>query len=95
MIRCLVAELDADHQEQSCSEAMPLLFAVRHGHLDVARCLVEELGFDVNEANAGGVMPLTAAFRSGNLEMAWCLVKELGADTATPTGKTLFLAAIM
>jgi ankyrin repeat protein len=88
-MQCLVA-LGAD-----VTSAMPLVAAVRNGHLGVLQCLVQELGADVNQATPRGLTPLTVAAERGNLAVVLCLAElGVGINLARPSdGRTPLLIA--
>ena len=56
----------------------PLMFAARHGDVDVARALVSA-GADLNDATADGVSALVTAVHSGHTDLARYLL-DAGAD---------------
>ena len=72
----------------------PLLFAARHGGLDVARHLVVG-GADVNDAAASGTSALVVAAHSGHTALARYLLKQGADPNAAEAGYSALHVAVL
>ena len=84
----------SDAEETQIGGFTPLLFAARHGRVDIARVLLEA-GADVNDAAPDGASVLVVAVFSGHGALARFLLEE-GANANTATaGYTALHAAVL
>lgn len=74
--------------------ATPLLFAARHGGLDVARRLVAA-GADVNDAAASGTSALVVAAHGGHTALARYLIEQGADPNAAEAGYSALHVAVL